>query len=512
MCPAIYHFPAEMQENFDRFYALWRAYSHQPCRGAWKARRFNRFSYNGPKQRSQTMKLRLFLRHDSINKRIFRAALTVGALTVLVKVGTIIKDLSVARFFGRNDSLDAFLFAFMLPTFAVTVLIGGVSAALVPVLVETRKKEGPAAGQQLLTSVLLLTFAALVVLALFFGLLAPFYLPYLAHNFPPDKIVLTREFLYLLVPWLILSGLATFIGYVLNSAEKFAFPALTPILTPLAILICIALWARPVTGFSLAVGTVLGGFLEITFLYYLARKHELLGPLRWHGLSERVRAVLSQTAPMMAGCLLMGTNALVDQSMAAMLATGSVAALSYGNKVPTGLLAIGATALSTAVLPYFSKMTAESDWAGCRHTLKRYTALTLAISVPVTLFFILFSTPLVRVFFQRGAFTSLDTDVVSRVQIYYCLQIPFYALCMLFVRFLSSVRRNDLVMFGAAINLAVNVAMNLVLMRTLGVAGIALSTSIVSCVSFCFLSICSIRLLSRRTQNILDPVPAGASQ
>jgi putative peptidoglycan lipid II flippase len=460
-------------------------------------------------RQSETMKLRFFSRDDSVNKRILRAAFIVGAVTVLVKVGTAVKDLSVARFFGRNDSLDAFLFAFMLPAFALTVLIGGVSAALVPVLVETRHKEGPAACQQLLASVLLLTIMALVAAALFLGLFAPLYLPYLAHNFPPAKIALTRHFLYLLVPWLILSGIAMFIGYVLNSVEKFAVPALTPILTPLAILVCIAFWARPATGFSLAVGTVAGSFLEITFLYYLAQKHELLGALRWHGFSQNVRAVLSQTAPMMAGCLLMGTNAVVDQSMAAMLPSGSVAALSYGNKVPTGLLSIGATALSTAMLPYFSRLAAESDWAGCRHTLKRYTALTLAISVPATVLFILFSRPLVRIFFQRGAFTSLDTDLVSRVQIYYCLQIPFYALSMLFVRFLSSIRRNDLLMFGAAINLVVNIAMNLVLMRIWGVAGIALSTSIVSCASLCFLSICSIRLLSRQTRKALDPVPAG---
>jgi putative peptidoglycan lipid II flippase len=123
------------------------------------------------------MRLRFSSRDDSVNKRIFRAALTVGAVTVLVKVGTAIKDLSVARFFGRNDSLDAFLFAFMLPAFALTVLIGGVSAALVPVLVETRHKEGPVASQQLLASVLLLTIMALVGTALFLGLFAPLYLP-----------------------------------------------------------------------------------------------------------------------------------------------------------------------------------------------------------------------------------------------------------------------------------------------------------------------------------------------
>jgi putative peptidoglycan lipid II flippase len=490
------------QENGPGGHCLTRGSADAPIRSAIMAQSGNH----------KLMKLPFFLRHDTVNKRIFRAALIVGAVTVLVKVGTTVKDLSVARFFGRNDSLDAFLFAFMLPAFALTVLIGGVSATLVPVLVETRQKEGPVAGQQLLASVLLLTILALVVVALFLGLFAPVYLPYLAHNFPPGKIALTRDFLYMLIPWLILSGIATFIGYVLNSVEKFAVPALTPILTPLAILVCIAFWARPATGFSLATGTVAGSFLEVTLLLYLARKHELLGALRWHGFSSRVCAVLSQTAPMMAGGLLMGTTSVVDQSMAAMLASGSVAALSYGNKVPMGLLSIGATALSTAILPYFSRMAADSDWAGCRHTLKRYTTLMLAVSVPATALLILFSRPLVKLLFQRGAFTSVDTAIVSRVQIYYCLQIPFYVLCMLFVRFLSSVRRNDLLMFGAAINLVVDIVMNLVLMRIWGVAGIALSTSIVTFGSLCFLSISSIRLLSRQTRKALDPVPAGASR
>jgi len=458
------------------------------------------------------MRLRFFTQHDSVNRQIFRAALTVGVATIVVKAGTTIKDLAIAHSFGRNDNLDAFLFAFMLPSFALTLVVGAVSAALVPVLVDTRQKEGPSAGQQLLSSILLLTIMALVAVALLLGLLAPFYLPYLAHNFPPEKIALTRDFLYMLIPWLVSSGIAMFIGYVLNSVEKFAVPALAPILSPLVVLACIVLWTRPATGYSLALGTVIGSFLEAAFLYYLVKKHKLLGAFRWYGFSAPVRAVVAQTSPMMAGCLLMGATPVVDQFMASMLASGSVAALSYGSKVTAVLFAIGATALSTAILPYFSRMAAENDWAGCRHTLKRYSALILGISVPVMALLILFSRPLIRILFQRGAFTSVDTDVVSRVQTYYCLQIPFYVLCILFVRFISSVRRNDLLMYGAAINLIVDVTMNLILMRWLGVAGIALSTSIVMVGSLTFLSLSSLRLLRRQTVVTMPAVPAAVRQ
>ena len=450
--------------------------------------------------------------HDSINKRIFRAALAVALATVAVKAGTAVKDLAVAHSFGRGDSLDAFLFAFMLPSFALNLVVGAVAAALVPVLVETRQKYGVPAGQQLLSSVMLLTGAALLAVALLLALPARLYLPWLAHSFPAQKQLLTREFLYFLAPWLVLSGLATFMACVLNTIEKFAVPALVPILTPTLVLFCIAVWTRPSSGFALALGTVAGSFLEAAFLYYLARKHQILGALRWHGFDPRVRAVLSQTSPMMAGCLLMGATPVVDQFMAAMLGSGNVSALSYGSKVPAGLLAIGATALGTATLPYFSRMVADNDWQGCRHSLKRYSALMLSVSIPLTVVLIAFSKPLVRLLFQRGAFTSLDTDVVSQVQACYSLQIPCYVLCMLFVRFISSVRRNDLLMYGAVANLVVDVVMNLILMRVWGVAGIALSTSIVTLISFSFLSVSSFRVLNRQSAVVLTAVHAPARQ
>jgi putative peptidoglycan lipid II flippase len=436
--------------------------------------------------------------------------MAVGLATVVVKAGTTLKDLAVAHSFGRSDSLDAFLFAFMLPLFALNLVVGAISAALIPVLVETRQKEGVAAAQRLLATITLLTASGLVTVALFLAFLAPLYLPYLGHSFAPEKQLLTRQFLYYLAPWLVLSGLAAFLACVLNAVEKFAVPALVPLLTPLATLVCIALWARPTSGFALVFGTVTGSCGEVALLYYLAKKNGILGELRWHGLDHRVRAVLSQTGPMMTGCLLMGATPVVDQVMAAMLGPGSVSALGYGSKVPAGLLAIGATALSTATLPYFSRMAAENDWEGCRHTLKRYSAIMLSVSIPAAILLITLSNPLVKVLFQRGAFNATDTVVVSQVQAFYSLQIPAYVLSLLFVRFISAVRRNDILMYASGINLVVDIVMNLVMMRIWGIAGIAFSTSIVTFGSFTFLLWNSLRLLNRNCSVATTPVPVSA--
>jgi len=172
-------------------------------------------------------------------------------------------------------------------------------------------------------------------------------------------------------------------------------------------------------------------------------------------------------------------------------------------------LSVGALALSTATLPYFSRMVAANDFAGCRHTLKRYSLLVAAVTVPFTLLIIAFSRPIVRVLFQRGAFTSADTELVSWVQVCYAIQIPFYVCSMLFVRFISSIRRNDVLMYASAINLVLDVVLNLVLMRVWHVAGIALSTSIVYVISFLMISIWSVRYLARER---LSSVPVAQAE
>ena len=448
---------------------------------------------------------------DSINQKIFRAALIIGLLTLLTRVGTIVKELAVARTFGRSDAMDAFLIAFLLPSFFVTLIMGAAGSALVPVFVATRQNKGREAAETLLSSLVLLTVGALSVLALLMCVFAPYYLPYMAHAFSAEKLRLTRELLYLLAPWLIFNGVGQLVTSVLNAGEKFALPALVPLVTPLIIIACVTLGAEKMGAFALVAGSLTGSALEAALLVKLLTAHGITPRLRWGGLDPSLRIVLVQYAPLLAGAFLMASVAVVDQSMAAMLPAGSVSALGYANRIVSGIAALGATALSAATLPYFSKMAAAADWAGCRHTLKRYVTLIAATTVPFTLLLIAFSRPIARLLYQRGAFTAADTELVSHIQSFFALQIPFLMLCTLLVRFLSAIRRNDLLMYGCAINLTVNITLNFALMKIWGVSGIALSTAVVYMVSFTFLSACTLTLLARGSSLESTTVQAQAS-
>ncbi len=415
----------------------------------------------------------------SPNRKIFNAAVSVAVCSGLVAVGSTTKELVVARWFGRGDALEAFLIAYLLPSFVVNLVAGSFNAAVIPTMIQVREAEGRDAAQRLFSGVMVVSLALLVIVSFIVGVLAPYYLPFLGSGFSPEKMALTRKLLFYLLPFIAISGVAVTWTAVLNSGEHFGLPTLSAVLTPLSVIVSLFLFGRAWGICSLTVGTVVGVSLQAAVLGWMLRSRGIRLAPRWHGLDPALRQVIGQYAPMLAGALLMGSTELVDQSMAAMLEPGSVAALNYARKIITVFIVIGATPLSSAALPYFSKMVANHEWASCRHTLKTYARLIILVTVPLTVALVVLSEPLIRIIFQRGAFTAADTRIVGHVLAFLSLQIPFYMLAQIGVRFISALKKNSVLMMVSGVNMVLNIVFNLILMRYWGVAGIALSTSLV---------------------------------
>ena len=427
-------------------------------------------------------------RRQSVNRRIFSALITVGALTLLVNLAATAKELVVANQFGAGDALDALLIAFLLPSYAINVLAGSCSTALVPTFVQVRENEGQEKAQQLLSEVIIGITVVLAVLSVLLGLTASFILPLLGSGFSISKLVLTRSLFFVFLPILVISGIKMTWAAVLNACERFALAALSPGMIPLATIAMLLLMGKTWGIYALAAGTLSGYVIEAGLLGWGLRRNGFCLTPHWRGLDHALRKVIKQYIPVVAGALLMCGTMLVDQSMAAVLGAGSVSTLNYGGKVITLILGIGSVSLSTAIFPHFSRMVAVYDWAGIRHTLKTYTYLILIVTIPLTLILVYFSAPLVRLLFERGAFTSMDTWRVSQVQALFLLQLPFYFTVILTVRLISSLKMNRILMQAAVINIFSKTILNYFLMKRLEVAGIALSTTLVYMISLIYCS------------------------
>jgi putative peptidoglycan lipid II flippase len=164
-----------------------------------------------------------------------------------------------------------------------------------------------------------------------------------------------------------------------------------------------------------------------------------------------------------------------------------VAALNYGTRLTAVLLAVGPIAVATAILPHFSKLTVSEDPEHVRHSLRSYAVIILAVTLPVIGLLVFFSEPLIRLVFQRGQFTGAATGVVATVQRYSLLTIPPAMVTALVLRLVSSLKMNHLLLRAGALSVGLNLALDLILTRWMGVAGIALSAAVVQFVTLSYL-------------------------
>lgn len=431
------------------------------------------------------------------NRAILHAALSVAAASLIVKLIAFGKEIAVAAVFGRSDAMDAFLAALLIPSLLVNLIAESMNQALVPTLVRVREREGLQSAQRLLSSSLLWLVVLLVAVSLLIVLIAPALVPLVGSNFDAQKRALTLRLFCALVPLVLLSGIASNCTAVLNSLDRFLTPTLAPAVISLTVFATLALWGARLGIWVMIYATLAGTLFQTLIVAFLLTRHGYRFSLRWHGATGAVREVGQQYGPIFFSGLVASSGLIVDQAMAAGLTPGSISALVYANRFVAVALTLMAGAISTAVVPSFSRMVAQNDWTGCRSSVNHWVRVTLAISVPVAAALIFGARWLVSRSLEHGAFGPSDTRVVTAVLAMYALQIPFYVASRVDYRLIVAARRTDLILLCGLINLALDIVLNLLLMRTLGVAGIALATSLWVLSTFLFLRYWSLRLIAR---------------
>ncbi|MDZ4404175.1 lipid II flippase MurJ [Prosthecobacter sp.] len=409
--------------------------------------------------------------------------LLVAMLTMVGKIVSFAKDAVVAAKLGTADELDAFMLVFGFFSFACTVLAGGLPESFVPAYAELRERRGQRRADRLGVQCAAWHFAALLVCGLALSLGAPWIVAWATKGFDPAKQALSVKLLHSLLPFLLCFGLAHHLSAWLRAGKTFLLAASAPMLVPLGIVIAMLIAGDQVNAWTLVTGTVWGAVAHVAVLL-IALARRLPRSARWWRCCLRhwepgLRTVLRNALPFLLGGVAFGSAVVVDQTMAAWLTAGSVAVLSYSDKVCAIVLAVTAGPASDVLFPHFAELVARRDWAGLRKRLFASAGIIVSAALPMTLILCFMAPWIVSTLFERGAFGPQDTQRVAEVLRFAAFQIPFYILGTVAARVAVSLQASRFMLMISFSALVLNASLNWLLMRHLGAAGIALSTVIV---------------------------------
>jgi len=409
------------------------------------------------------------------HRRVFTNAALVGVLATAAKLAGAAKVIVTARYFGAGDQLDAFVIAFLLPAFFTDIVAGSFAASFVPAFIRVRSNQGEVAARMFARTGLALVLGAMLAVSLLLAAGGRWLLPILGSGFSAEKLQVTTSLFLALLLWIPMSACIATWRAVLNAHSYFALAAAAPLTTPLATIAFLYAGARRWNVYTLCWGTLAGVVVETAILGWGIRRLGISVLPAWRGWTPEMSAIRGQYVPLLAGSMFAALCPLIDQAVAGSLGSGSVSALAYGTKLGSVLAAISATAIATAILPEFSRLAALRDWSHLRHTVRVHSAVITLAAWPAVAVIIWLSALIVRTFYEGGAFDASATKVVTSVQQFALLEVPFAILLVVAGRLAVAVSATSVLIRASLITVAATVVGDLVLARAMGIAGIPLA-------------------------------------
>ncbi|MBF2760124.1 MAG: murein biosynthesis integral membrane protein MurJ [Ectothiorhodospiraceae bacterium AqS1] len=419
-----------------------------------------------------------------MSQSLLKSIAAVGAGTAASRALGFVRDILIARVFGAGAGADAFFVAFRIPNFLRRLFAeGAFSQAFVPVLSEYRAQRSPEDVRDLLSHVFGALAAWLSVVSVLGVVSAPLLILVFAPGFraDPEKYELAVQLVRITFPYALFISLVAFAGGVLNAFGRFAVPALTPVLLNLC-LIAAVLWLAPALeqpALALAIGVFAAGVVQLAFQFpFLAAIGMFVRP-RLRRAHEGVGRVIKLMIPAIFGVSVSQINLLVDTIIASFLVTGSVSWLYFSDRMMEFPLGIFGIALATVILPHLSRQHARtSDPTDFSNTLDWALRLVLVIATPAAVGLAMLSFPIIASLFHYGAFTDYDVQMTVRSLIAFSAGlIAFVAVKVLATGFFSRQDTRTPVRIGMVAMVA-NVILNLLLMKPLAHAGLALATTL----------------------------------
>ena len=425
---------------------------------------------------------------------LLSAAAKVSSLTMISRITGLLRETLIARSFGASEWTDAFNVAFRLPNLLRRLFAeGAFSQAFVPILGEVSSQGDVKQSQILINAVATLLFWALLLTVILGVLGAPILIMVIATGFDGGpayeaSVVMTR----IMFPYIGLISMVSLSAGILNTFQRFAIPAFTPVLLNLS-LIAGAIFlsphlAQPIYG--LAFGVLLGGVLQLAIqipalsrLGLLPRIALLPGASASAFRNPEARRVLRLMGPAVFAVSVAQISLIINTNIASRLQTGSVSWLSYADRLmefPTALLGV---ALGTVLLPSLSKANAQNDVEHAGELLIWGLQLTFLLAAPCAIALFLFGQPLAAALYNYGKFNAVDVVMTQHALSAYGVGL----IGLILVKILAPgfYSRQDIrtpVKIGLIVLVCTQLA-NLIFVPWLGHAGLALSVGVGACLN-----------------------------
>ncbi len=412
-------------------------------------------------------------------------------LSVVIKFIGFLRSSVLAYYYGSGYVSDAYNIACDIPILLFAFLGNAIVTAYVPMYTQIEKSEGEKAALKYSNTIITVFSVISFIIILAITVFAEPFIRILAVGFDEKTMNLAVEFTRISSWCLIfITAERLFICY-LNIKNNYLIPVMVSL--PMNILLILSIIISSKLGYEfLGIGILIALSSQFFFLIpSLIKEKYKFYPcinIRNKNVIQTVKIVL----PVLLGVSVNQINKIIDKSIASTIAVGGISNLNYASVINIAIQDIIIFSIITITFVKISQFVSENKIDELKNMINKALSSILCLITPISIGVIVFSRQIVSILFMRGSFDEAAMTETSSALICYSLGMIFVSFRDILVKVFYSLKDSKTPIKNSVYAILINIILNFILSRFMGISGLALATSI-SAVSSAVLMYLSLR-------------------
>ena len=409
--------------------------------------------------------------------KVAKATIGLMMATIIAKVLGFGRELVLASSYGASMYSDAYLTAMNIPVVIFTIIGTTLGTVLIPMYFEVNSDLGEKKALNFTNNVFNMVIAICIVLAILGFIFTEQLVKVFAMGFEGQTLKIATDFTRITIIGIVFTGLSYVMTAYLQIKNNFTVPGLISVPKNIIIITSIILSVKYYP-YIMIWGTLIGIATEFIFQLPFAIKNGYKYQLYINIKDKYIKKMSWLILPVLIGVAVNQINTMVDRTLASTLVEGSISALNYANKLNGFVMALFITSVAAVIYPMLSKLSSEDNKEKFTSSVVQSINSVILLVTPISIGAIVLATPIVRLLFQRGEFDARATSMTAIALIMYSIGMVAFGLRDILGKVFYALQDTKTPMINGAIAMAMNIVLNIILVKYLQLSGLALATSI----------------------------------
>ncbi|WP_027209437.1 murein biosynthesis integral membrane protein MurJ [Butyrivibrio hungatei] len=397
-------------------------------------------------------------------------------VSVFAKIIAFGRELVLSNYFGAGQVSDVFILSMTLPVTIFGFIATGVTSGYIPMYQKAKVEEGREVALKFTNTVINALIVICIAITAVYFIFPKQLLGIFASGFDDKTLELARQFTNFSIWATVFTAIVTVLSGYLQINDRIKITALVSV--PLNLGVMITIIAAKIVGniYILPIGFLLSSLIQVVFLWICSCKSGFKYSILLEGRDKYFKMFMSCLAVLILSGSLQQVNVLIDRTLATTVVVGGLSVYEYGNKISDFVMGLTIIPISAAVFPIMTK--SKDDSKELCKILSDGIRLSSLIIIPASVIMVMFADVIVKILYYRGAFSLNDVIKTADVVKYYGVGLIAFSIREMIIKCFYAVGDTKSPMINSSIGVAINIVLNFILLRLLGLGGLALATSI----------------------------------